>query len=69
LPIGAEQQVFIAERESFVSALLHLVKNRSLLEEKAAAAREFVRQNCTWEDKLQALDALLEKVTAQKHGQ
>jgi glycosyltransferase involved in cell wall biosynthesis len=70
LPPGAERHVFVAEREpeAFESALLRLIGNPLVLEEKSAAAQNFVKQHCTWEIKLRTLDELLEKVTTQMHS-
>jgi polysaccharide biosynthesis protein PslH len=61
LPDGAEQHVFVAERdaESLGSRLIELLKDQERLEEKAKAAQNYVRQNCTWEAKLRMLDSLL----------
>lgn len=61
LPNGAEQHVFVAERDaaSFGSRMIELLKDQERLEEKAKAAQNFVRQNCTWEAKLRMLDSLL----------
>ena len=70
LPAGAEQHVCVAERESepFGSALMKLIENPLALEERAASAQDFVKQHCTWDIKLRALDELVEKVTMQKHS-
>jgi sugar transferase (PEP-CTERM/EpsH1 system associated) len=64
LPRGSENTVFVADREPshFASTLLELTANPQSLEDKAAAAREYVRQYCTWDSKLQALDQLIEKL-------
>ena len=61
LPDGAESLVFTAERkaDSFAVALLDLIKNESVREERAHKAQEFVRKNVTWEAKLAVLDQLL----------
>ncbi len=64
LPPGADQYVFTAEREaeSFSAALLELLKRGIARDEKAGEALKFVQQNCTWEAKLQTLDALLSQI-------
>ena len=64
LPDGAEALVFTAERsaEVFAAALLDLIANEAIREERAARAVEFIRQNCGWDMKLRALDALLDRV-------
>ena len=64
LPDGAEQLVFTAERNTaaFAFALLDLLKNESDREKRAAEAAEFIRRKCVWENKLCALDALLDRV-------
>ena len=61
LPDGAESLVFTAERdtESFAIALLELIRNESVREERASKAWEFVRKKITWPAKLTALDQLL----------
>jgi polysaccharide biosynthesis protein PslH len=61
LTAGAERYVFAAEREAepFSSALLELLKHGTARDEKAREAQKFVKQNCTWEAKLHALDDLL----------
>lgn len=64
LPQGAEQLIFIAEREteSFASRLLELLKDGIARDEKAQEAQRFVKQYCTWENKLKALDSLLAQI-------
>ena len=64
LPDGAERLVFTAERnaEAFATALFALIKNEAAREKRATEAAEFIRQNCVWEMKLRALDALLARV-------
>jgi sugar transferase (PEP-CTERM/EpsH1 system associated) len=63
LPDGAERHVFVAERtEAFGTTLLELLKNPNALEQMGKAAQKFVRNNCTWDIKLRALDELLEKL-------
>ncbi len=64
LPPGAEQFVFTAERETepFASRLLELLKEGIARDEKAQEAQRFVKQYCTWENKLKALDDLLTQV-------
>jgi len=64
LPEGARALVATADRdaEAFATGLANLVENRMLREELAAKAREFVCEHCTWDAKLQALDALLAEV-------
>jgi polysaccharide biosynthesis protein PslH len=61
LPAGADRHVFTAEREAeaFSSASLELLKRGIALDERARDAQKFVKQHCTWEAKLQALDALI----------
>ena len=61
LPDGTESLVFTAERdtESFAIALLELIRNESVREERASKAWEFVRKKITWPAKLTALDQLL----------
>ena len=64
LPDGSERLIFTAERnaESFAITLLDLIKNEATREERAKEAAEFIRQNCVWDMKLRALDALLARV-------
>ena len=64
LPDGAETLVFTAMRsaEVFAAALLDLIANEAIREERAARAVEFIRRNCGWDMKLRALDALLDRV-------
>jgi sugar transferase (PEP-CTERM/EpsH1 system associated) len=64
LPPGAERFVFTAEREteSFASRLLELLKDGIARDEKAQEAQRFVKQYCTWENKLKALDGLLAQI-------
>jgi len=66
LPQGAESQVFVEEREPsrFASAVLELIDNPGLREQRSASARDYIQRYCTWELKLQALDELLDKVVA-----
>lgn len=64
LPAGAEQLVFTAERQAqhFSSRLLELLKDGIARDEKAQEAQRFVKQYCTWENKLKALDSLLAQI-------
>jgi len=39
-----------------------LIENETIRETRAAEAVEFIRQNCVWDMKLRALDALLNQV-------
>lgn len=65
LPEGAAQHVIVAGREpdSFAAALLEMLSNRTAMEEMGRKGQEFIRQNCTWEVKLRALDTLLQTIT------
>jgi sugar transferase (PEP-CTERM/EpsH1 system associated) len=66
LPEGASSLVFTAEREDareFTFSLLNLLENANVRRDRAARAREFIRQNCVWDVKLRALDELLARVT------
>jgi len=64
LPDGAETLVFTAERSAgaFAHTLLDLIGNETMREKRAAEAVEFICQNCVWDIKLRALDALLDRV-------
>ncbi len=66
LPSGAKSTVFVEDRDSkrFASAVLRLIENHEMREQKGASALDFIRRHCTWELKLQALDELLQKVAA-----
>jgi polysaccharide biosynthesis protein PslH len=63
IPEGAAPHISVAKREpeAFASAVLGILKNQTAAEEKAAAAKSFVIQNCSWETKLRALDNLIKK--------
>jgi sugar transferase (PEP-CTERM/EpsH1 system associated) len=64
LPVGAQALVSTAswEAEAFAITLLDLIKNETSREDLAKKAREFIRKSCTWEVKLQTMDALLAQV-------
>ena len=64
LPDDAKNLVFTADRndETFAAALLDLIKNEAVREARATEAAEYIRENCVWETKLRALDALLNRV-------
>ena len=51
------------ESDSFAAALLEMLSNRTAMEEMGRKGQEFIRQNCTWEVKLRALDTLLQTIT------
>ncbi len=62
LPEDAQQLVFVSSQ--MADAALELLAEDSRRESRAAAAKEYVRQHCSWETKLQALDELLQNLTA-----
>jgi sugar transferase (PEP-CTERM/EpsH1 system associated) len=64
LPAGAESLVSTARREAeaFAGKLLELVGDEAARERLAAQAQGFIRGRCTWEARLQTLDALLAEV-------
>jgi polysaccharide biosynthesis protein PslH len=66
LPAGAVDNIFVAERDLslWTSAVLSLITDSKLRDERASLAQNYVRRYCGWEGKLEQLDKLLETVSA-----
>jgi sugar transferase (PEP-CTERM/EpsH1 system associated) len=64
LPGGASELVFMAAPDgtAFSARLLELLRNPQIMCDRAAEASEFVRTHCSWKNRLQKLDLLLEEV-------
>jgi polysaccharide biosynthesis protein PslH len=68
LPPRAQSMIVTSDRDpaQFTFKLLSIIEDSRRLEERAEAAREFVKSFCSWDAKLQHLDLLLEEATKAK---